>query len=629
MRFRLPVIVLLTLPSLAAAQPDFATDIRPLIDKFCIDCHGPKKQRGGLNFDGFKSAADAAKNPELWAEVAGRLRTNEMPPDGSRRPSNQDRRRFAVWAEGVAKTAKPEADCDTLATDRTVNFYRGHVMSRRLTRAEYDNTIRDLIGLDLKPSRLFPSDGAGGEGFDTVGDALFTSAIHVERYMAAADQILDAALSPGSPAARKRVLVAEPGPDVIPREAAHRVIRAFATRAYRRPLTGEEIDRLLGLFDKAAARGDPFETAIRLPLKAVLINPNFLFLVEPEPEKEGVYPLGGYPLAARLSYFLWASMPDEELFRLAAEGKLTDDGVLKQQVRRMLRDPKAKGFAENFALQWLNLRALGGSARPDPNKFPEFTDELAEDMRQEVVLFFAHVLREDRSLLELIDADYTFANDRLAKLYGIPGVSGPELRKVPLPDRTRGGVLGMGATLTATSYPLRTSPVLRGRWVLEDVLGARVPPPPPNVPELEKDDAKPGGLTVRQQLELHRKNPECASCHARMDPLGFGLENFDAIGRWRTEVNGARVDSTGELPDGTKFDGPQELKQLLLKRKPEFLRNLSRKVLGYALGRQLYPHDQCVIDDALKALEAEGYRSHVLIERIVLSYPFRHRYVKK
>lgn len=630
------VALLIAGPSLAPGQSDFAKDIRPLLDKYCANCHGAKTKKGGLTFEDVKTATDAAKTPELWSEVAQRVRAREMPPEGSKQFSNDERRAFAAWAEGVVKAAKTVPDCNTLASDRTQNFYRGHVMSRRLTRAEYDNTVRDLVGLDLKPSRSFPSDGAGGEGFDTTGDSLFTSAIHVERYLAAADSILDAVLVPESEAAkpfgpltvsaaRTRLLGVHPPT----RAGAATIVKAFATRAYRRPVADDEVERLLTVFDKAAGRGDPFERAIRLPLKAVLINPNFLFLVEPEPEKEGVAALGGFPLASRLSYFLWASMPDDELFRLAGEGRLKDDAVLKEQVRRMLRDPKVRGLAESFTLQWLNLRALGGAARPDPAKFPEFTDQLADDMRQEVVLFFAHVVRENRGLLELIDADYTFANDRLAKLYGLQGVVGAELRKVPLPDKTRGGVLAMGATLTASSYPLRTSPVLRGKWVLEDILGTRVPPPPPNVPELDKDDAKPGEQTLRKRLELHRKQPDCAGCHARMDPLGFGLENFDPIGRWRDNIGGEKVDSAGELPGGETFRGPAELKQLILKRKPEFVRHFSRKLLGYALGRQLYPLDTCVIDEAMKALDESDYSSAVLFERIVLSYPFRHRFVKK
>jgi hypothetical protein len=622
----LPVLPLaLTLAAAQAPPGDpFAKDIRPILTKFCGACHGPAKKKGGLDLSPFKTEADAAKEPALWADVMERVQAFEMPPPGAREVPFNENRTLLRWLRGVARK---ETNCQTVASDRTQRDYRGHVMSRRLTRAEYDNTVRDLVGLDLKPSAAFPTDGSGGEGFDTDGAALFTSAIHVEQYLAAADRILDAALK--DPAARKRLLVAEPGKDLPPRDAAKRVVRGFADRAYRRPLEDAEVDRLLTVFDAATARGEPFEAALRQPLKAVLISPYFLFLVEPEADQEGVFPLAHYPLASRLSYFLWATMPDDELFALARQGKLHDDEVLRQQVRRILKDPKARGFAESFAPQWLGLRPLGETTRPDPKKFPEFDDALADAMRREVLLLVEHVIREDRSLLELIDADYTFANDRLAKHYGLPGVTGPGLRKVKLPDRSRGGVLTTAAALTVTSYPLRTSPVLRGRWVLEEVLGSKVPPPPPDVPELPKDDSPAAGLSFRKQLEAHRKNPECASCHARMDPLGFGLENFDPLGRWRTAVGGGPVDAGGELPSGEKFSGPAELKDVLLKRKAEFLTALGRKLFGYALGRRLYAFDQCVIDDAVKALAESGYRSSVLVERIVLSYPFRHRYVKK
>ncbi len=628
LRYALAAALALLPAVTCAAPPDdrFAREVRPFLDKFCAKCHNAQKKLGDFDLSAVRTQADAAKNPTLWPGVAERVMAYEMPPEGSKpQPAGDQRRAFQKWAREVAP--KKPGECNAIASDGTQSFYKGHVMSRRLTRAEYDNTVRDLTGLDLKPAAAFPTDGAGGEGFDTVGDALFTSPIHVEQYLAAADRVVTAVFT--DPAARGRLLAPAAGV-TPPREQARRVVRAFAERAFRRPVLDAEVERLLTVFDKGVARGEPFAAAVRHPLKGALISPHFLFLVEPEPDdKDGVVPLADFPLASRLSYFLWASMPDAELFALAKQGKLKDDEVLRGQVRRMLKDSKARGLAESFGAQWLDLRPLGGTARPDPAKFSEFDDRLADAMRAEVVLLLDHVVRENRPLTELIDCDYAFVNDRLAALYGLPKVTGPEMRKVPLPDRTRGGAMTTAAVLTVTSYPLRTSPVLRGKWVLEDVLGAKVPPPPPDVPELPKEDRAAGGLTFRQQLEVHRTKAECAACHARIDPLGFGLENFDPIGRWRTEAGGAAVDASGELPGGTKFNGPAELKVLLLKRKPEFLRNLSRKLLGYALGRQLYPFDQCVVDDGLKALAADGDRPAALFERIVLSYPFRHRFVKK
>lgn len=612
---------------LPAAKPDqFTVEVRPFLDRFCADCHREGKAKGGLDLSPFKTQADAAKDAPLWVGLAERVMAYEMPPQGSKQPDGDRRRKLLRWAKGL-NPAKP-GECKSLASDGNVSFYRGHVMSRRLTRAEYDNTVRDLVGLDLKPSATFPTDGAGGEGFDTVGDALFTSPIHVEQYLAAADRVVSTVWA--DPAARKRLLVAEPGPNRSPRDAAKAVAAAFARRAFRRPVEEGEVERLLTVFDKATARGEPWDRAVRLPIKAALISPHFLFLAEPEPDGSGgVVPLDGYPLASRLSYFLWATMPDDELFRLAEDDQLGDYEVLRGQVRRMLKDPRARGLAESFALQWLDLRALGGSVRPDPERFPEFDDRLADAMRQEVVLLFDHVVRENRPLTELIDADYTFANDRLANLYGLPNVAGPEMRKVSLPDHTRGGAMTTAAVLTATSYPLRTSPVLRGKWVLGEVLGAKVPPPPPGAGELPRDDKSNDGLSFRQRLEQHRTKAECASCHSRMDPLGFGLENFDPLGRWRTSAGGVPVDASGVLPDGRTFDGPAQLKALVLKRKGEYLQTLTRKLLGYALGRQLYPFDQCVVDDAVTALAANSDKAGVLFEKIVLSYPFRHRFVKK
>jgi hypothetical protein len=603
----------------------FAKDFRPILEKYCYRCHGEEMQKADLNLAKYKTTADVDMAGDLFNLVVARMRAAEMPPPGAKQLTFNEGRNFRNWID--TRPFTKTQDCNTIAGDNSQNNYRGNVMSRRLSRAEYNHTIRDLVGLDLRPADRFPSDGSGGEGFDTNGDSLFTSAIHVEMYLDAAEAIVSAALSDRT--ARRKLLVAEPGPGLSPRAAAKRVVGEFARRAFRRPVADAEVERWLAVFDKAIARGDSFDVAIKLPLKAVLISPNFLFLVEPEPEKDGVYALGGYPLAARLSYFLWASMPDEELSRLAADGSLTQPEVLRGQVRRMLRDPKAGDFAENFVSQWLGLKALGETVKPDPQRFPEFDAALADAMRQEPARLFATILREDRSLLELVDADYTFVNEKLAGIYGISGVTGPGFRRVAVTDKNRGGVLTMAGPLAVTSMPLRTSPVVRGKWVLGDILGTKVPPPPPNAGELPPDDRDSEGLTLRKKLELHRSNPECASCHQKIDPLGFGLENFDPLGRWRTTQNGQPVDATGELPTGEKFTGPRELKDLLLKKKPEFLRQLTRKTLGYALGRPLNRFDECVLDESVKALEANDYRASVMIEQVVLSYAFRHRYAKK
>ncbi len=624
----------IVLPALAADfAEDFTKSIQPILKTYCHSCHGPEKQKGDLNFADFERFEQVLERRELWTDVLGRVQADEMPPKGARELDYGRRQTLMDWLRGLPKD---ELDCNQLATDRTQNFYRGYVMSRRLNRHEFENTVRDLIGLDLRVGRHLPADGAGGEGFDNTGDTLFTSSLAIEKYLEAADELLDtllpaktADLSPAVVAARARLLVAAPSTELSARDAARRVLDDFAPRAFRRPVQPEEVDRLLVLFDRGGARGDGYEGSLRLALKAVLVSPHFLFLAEPESETTGVQPLAPFPLASRLSYFLWASMPDAELTRLAASGELLKDTVYRQQVHRLLRDPKAAALGERFALQWLELERLGGEVKPDGQRFPEFDDALAAAMHAEVVTYFNHLIREDRPLLELLDSDYTFANDRLARLYGLDGVSGAELRRVTFTDRARGGVLGMAAVHTVTSYPLRTSPVLRGKWLLESLLGERVPPPPPGVPALKVDEHTVTAVSLREQLRIHREDPVCAACHDRMDPLGFGLEAFDVLGRYRAAEGGQPVDASGVLPSGEKFNGPAELKGILLKRRDAVMKHLLRKLTGYAFGRELNKFDECVLRDAMAALHAHGYRPGPVIETIATSFPFRHRFYAK
>jgi hypothetical protein len=330
-----------------------------------------------------------------------------------------------------------------------------------------------------------------------------------------------------------------------------------------------------------------------------------------------------------MALFVWSSLPDDQLRARAADGSLLDPEVARREVRRMLADPKARALGESFAMQWLGLDSLGTGRRPDAARFPEFDTHLAESMRQEVIEFVTNVFRSDASLLELLDSSQTFLDDRLAALYGLPGEFDAAFRPVSLTDSPRGGLTTMAAVLTNTSYPHRTSPVLRGGWLLERILGEQVPPPPPNVPTLEEDGSALEAQSLRERLEQHRARPECATCHDRIDPLGFGLEHFDAIGRWRSEDGGKPIDASGRLPSGETFDGPEELKQLLLARKDQFVKHLIRQMLGFALGRPLNRFDQCVIDDAFKVLQREDYRAALLVEEIVVSYPFQHRFIKK
>jgi hypothetical protein len=625
--FAAAIAALAPLPVRSQEAPDpFEEGVRPALEARCFKCHSGSEAEGGLDLSPYTTEAEALAAPDVWESVIERINLGEMPPPGN--PGLHDEHRRAVF-QWINAHRKVHEDCAQLATDGSQSYYAGYVMSRRLSRAEYNNTIRDLVGLDLRPADRFPSDGSGGEGFDNAGDTLFVSPVLLEQYLAAAGEVLDAALAPDEPDTRQQILIVEPSGHRSPREAAAEIVKQFASQAFRRPAKDAEVERILGMFDRAFERGDSFEAGVKLALKAVLISPHFLFLVEQEPEAEGIYRLGHYELASRLSYFLWASMPDEELLTLAADERLYDESVMRAQVRRMLADPKARGMADSFATQWLGIGSLGDTVKPDAERFPQFDAQLAADMRAEAVALVEVILREDRSVLELLDCNYAFLNERLAKHYGLPPVEGDELQRVSIDDRRRGGVLGLGAVLTNTSLPLRTSPVLRGKWVLEQVLGSRVPPPPPDAGVLPEDDRTHEGLTLREQLEAHRTKPECAACHQTMDPIGFGLESFDAIGRWRHHAAGQPIDASGELPSGDSFSGPAELKQVLLSRKGEFLSNLSGKMLGYALGRALNQFDKCIVDECVKVLEENGYRSSVLVEEIALSYAFQHRYGKK
>jgi hypothetical protein len=620
-------------PAWGDPAEEYLGEIRPLIEKHCFECHGPEQQKADLNLSLFADFASVTAALETWHLVLERVQAFEMPPKKAGELRYGDQQKLVKWLRDLPRPE--DVDCNTLPSDRTARFYRGYVMSRRLNRAEYLNTLRDLFGVEFPIGDLLPADGGGGEGFDTSGNALFLSPIHVERYLLAAEKALAMVLPDDSHEmdpllreARRRLLIARPSRASPPRQAARMVVSAFARRAFRRPVTHAEVDRFLTLFDRAWQRGDHYVAALRLALQGVLISPHFLFLAEPEPDLGGVHPLGAFPLATKLSYFLWSSMPDERLLQLAGSGALLDTNIYRAEIRRMLKDPKAGALGERFALQWLDLERLGNEVRPDPSRFPEFDEELAATMRGEVSGYFNHVFRNDRSILELIDSDYTLVNERLAALYAIEGVEGSALRITPVHDRSRGGLLGMAAVHALTSYPLRTSPVLRGRWVLESLLGDKVPPPPPDVPALEEVSvADPASL--REQLELHRSKSECAACHDRMDPLGFGLENFDVLGRWRETDQAGPIDARGTLPSGETYEGPDGLKEVLMDRKDKILRHLARKMTGFALGRELNKLDECVIDAAMEALEAHGYRATALVESIALSFPFRHRFHPK
>ncbi|HYP08098.1 MAG TPA: DUF1592 domain-containing protein [Bryobacteraceae bacterium] len=754
------IILLLGAATLAVAQPaaapdPFAQTIRPVLAENCTACHNPKNPKNRIDFLKANSAKDIQTNRGLWQDVAAQLRNRTMPPVDSKL-SEDDRLRISNWIE----TKLRETACD-------IGNYAGASAIRRLNRREYRNTIRDLLGVDFNVSEIFPNDGTGGAGFDTNGETLFVSPLLMERYMEAAQQIVDRAIvtpalsktimavdllpidpaaagatrplapgqelsamvsiflegdydvrvaverrdgmgslalkvdggapiplaavqgrggggggggfgrtpthraqvrlarglrtlnivSQGSPvpvvglsvdqkpvemtpekmALHYRLLGVEPGDQPLqPRKAAERILRTFLRKAYRRPLKDTDLAPILALYDRAAERGDPFEERMKLAIKGVLVWPDFLFKMEDRKTAPGVYPVGQFELASRLSYFLWSTMPDEELMNLAEQGQLQNPKVLAAQVERMLDDPRSHTFTSTFIGQWLGTQDVGGRVAPMLTELNTYyTPPVAADLRAEPILIFERILGENRSLLELLSANYTYMTERLVKFYQLEDkmkhVKGNNYQLVEWPDNRRAGVMNLGAVMAMTSHYRMTSPVLRGAWVLDTLLGTPVPPPPPNVPQLEPVRCEENcaqtaktAVGMRQKILEHRVNPACTACHNLMDPIGFALENFDWTGRWRDkEFDGSAIDASGTLPSGEKFSGPVELRQVLLAKKDDFLRHVTGKVLGYALGRRLQDGDSCTIQKMVDTIAKDGYRGRTLIREIALSTPFR------
>ena len=433
-------------------------------------------------------------------------------------------------------------------------------------------------------------------------------------------------VGPGNTPSRERIFTCRPADESTARVCAGEILSTLARRAYRRQPTEEDIATLLGFYDSGASRGG-FDAGIESALRVILTSPKFLFRDEPDPEGAApgsLYALDDAALASRLAFFLWSAPPDDALLDLAAQGKLGEQRIFDEQVARMLADPRSSALVENFAGQWLFLRNLQ-SARPDVEEFPDFDDNLRQAMRRETELLFEHIMRDDRSVTELLTADYTFVNDRLAKHYGIANVYGSHFRQVPVTDEARRGLLGHASILTVTSYPNRTSPVLRGKWVLENVLGTPPPPPLPDVPALEENEAGRVARTLRERLEEHRASPVCATCHDVMDPIGLGLENFDAVGKWRTREPGGEIDAHGQLADGTSIDGAAALREALSAKPEQFARVFTEKLLTYALGRGLEAYDMPTVRRIVREAKGDDYSFSALVKGVAASVPFRMR----
>jgi len=432
---------------------------------------------------------------------------------------------------------------------------------------------------------------------------------------------------------RQRIFTCRPTVQGEERPCARQIVSKLGGDAYRRPLTASEIDRLMPFYEKGAARSGTtggFEAGVRAALEAILVSPYFIFRLEKEPEiakPGGTYRVADVDLASRLSFFLWGALPDQDLLTLANKGQLSgpsSQGALEKQARRMLADPRADALGTRFAAQWLRLQDID-KVHPDPNHYPNFDDNLAGDMRRETELFFNSLVREDRSLLDLYRADYTFVNDRLARHYGFPGIAGDHFRRVQYPDDTRRGLLGQGSILVQTSLANRTSPVLRGKWVMEVLMGTPPPPPPPDVPTLEETaEAKNGRmLTTRERMEMHRANATCNACHRFMDPIGLALDNFDVTAKWRARENGMPLDTKGEYYDGTPVTTPAELLGALMKRPAPLVRTFTENLLAYALGRRVEYFDQPAVRAIAKAAEANEYKMSSFILGVIKSDAFQ------
>ena len=634
------ILVVLTVFSCITVEAqetlDYTSDIIPVLDKHCYSCHNTGNTKGGVNLKRYEEEGRIVKDGQLWLKVVDQIRTKEMPPSNKPGLNEED---YHVLLDGINGILIKSLEKRT----------PGKVVIRRLSHTEYHYTILDLTGVDFDAMNRFPADGSGGGGFDNQGGSLFFTPLKMERYYDASEEIVSRIYEDQEkwkelvPDSYKQNLwerfinwlmpkfITNFEPLNPPEKAAEKVLFPFASKAYRRLLKAEEKEKFIELFSTVyfsrAEEPDPqkFNKSVAEVFKAVLISPSFLYKMEEEPQGAEPIALGDFELATRLSYFLWSSMPDDALFQLAVEGRLQSPGVLENQVKRMLDDPRSIRFSESFVSQWLGINKLKDANAPlaDLVRFPEFTPSIREAMFKETTSFFHYVMTESKNFLDLINSDYSFLNEELATYYGITGVKGVDFKKVMLNNNSRGGFLGLGSVQAVTSLPTRTSPVLRGKWVLEEILGTSPPPPPPDVADLPEDEGLHEDLGLKALLEKHREDPACQSCHEKMDPLGLGLENFGADGRWRESYGNTPIDPTGVLVTGETFDGPDELKKLLLKEKDKFARNISKKSLSFAIGRGITFTDETAIRELSTTLMENDFNPDLFIAELVKSYPFR------
>lgn len=600
----------------ADAELTFKTKVAPFVKKYCTKCHGGGRAKANISYE--VALKDPGRGVAFlnWKKAVANVKVHDMPPEDAKRiPTEEERRQFAGWIDKL-KYLSPKNP--------------GPFVIRRLTPVEYGNTLRDLYGVDPSIADQLPEEVTGEGYLNSI------SPLQSELFLELANKVVEqviAAKGEEPTAVQKRLFGELPPEGSDLRAAARKVARKLARDAYRRPASESELDVLVDVFDLARESELDYTASLTLMFKAVLVSPQFLFITPAGevPSGKQVVRVDDHQLASRLSYLLWSAPPDAELSALADKGELQKPETLKAQTERLLLDPRARALFDSFGAQWLRIHDVERKVF-DPKLFPQMTPAMREAMMNEPRLFFESIVHENQKVIRFVDSDYTFLNESLAKLYGLQQtVSGSEMRRVKLENPNRGGILGMSATLAATSFPTRTSPVNRGVWVLEQILGERVPPPPPDVPELEQQrEEKVEGLTLRQRTQLHTKDPVCATCHKVLDPIGFGLENFDAIGRWRDKNEaGVAIDSAGKLPSGAAFSTPAELKRLLAEREADLARNLTERLMAHALGRQLEGYDEVVIDQLMTRIAADDYRVRTIIKEVIASYLFTHRGVEK
>ena len=608
---------------IATADISFERKIVPIIRTACFGCHSNTESSGDLNLEALVQVQPLVKNRGQWINVIEQLKVRSMPPADAAQPSNEHRRILAAWLTNAIENF----DYSTVQSP-------GYETARRLTHEEYNNTVRDLVGIDIRPADRFPDDMAAGTGFDNSANTLFIQPIDLERYLGAAELIADVAF-PDEVGAPAQATAWQTLMSTKTEFQLESIIQRFLVRAFRRPVSTDELATFVDYYKQLQPDGKFQRRAMRQVVQAILVSPKFLIRSEeyapelrdavdrPNAHSSTASRISDWELASRLSYYLWASMPDDRLFEAARKKELRRPDVLAAQVERMLNDEKSGTLGTIFAAQWLRFSELDRVQR-DQIDNPWATDSLVEAMALETSSLFNSLVQNDEPIERLIDADYTFLNEELARHYRIDDVEGKEFRRVSLRSSPRRGLLTHAGILTLTSFPGRTSPVVRGNWILTELLGTPPPPPPPNVSEFSERVEESRRLTQRQKLELHRSNPNCYACHSRIDPLGFALEEYDWFGRHRLESHGKPIDATGQFSDGETFSGVRGLANVIVNQRIDDLaEQLTRKMLSYALGRHLDYYDEATVRNVVSQFQHKDRRLRALIHAIVQSDAFQ------